>query len=300
MRRRLDRIRFRSTARREDESGDHGDSPNLSDGESVSEDGTSELAGPITFGSIRESEELRDSACVGTPTLLGPVPDAMRTESDKLNEVKGHLELALLEKHFLQEELRRLREEPGLEQIRQELERERCRCRELEANLEATSHSSRNEDKALCGERRDVLDGYKEEVCCSWVTRIRTVGLAWLGELYQLLQPLTKTKRDDTEEPLSARRLTENMRRVSKFCSIRTLHITSFCYDWCHHVTSCCVVITSATKGGGRLSFHSCLSVCLPLFGCLCAGYLKKLWTDLHEIWWAGWVCDKDELIRFW
>ena len=40
------------------------------------------------------------------------------------------------------------------------------------------------------------------------------------------------------------------------------------------------------------------LSVCL--FVCLCTGYLKKLWPDPDEILWTGWVCDKDELIRFW
>jgi len=39
---------------------------------------------------------------------------------------------------------------------------------------------------------------------------------------------------------------------------------------------------------------------CLCLFGCLWTGYLKKLWTDSDEIWWAVWVCDKDALIRFW
>ena len=36
------------------------------------------------------------------------------------------------------------------------------------------------------------------------------------------------------------------------------------------------------------------------LFVCLCAGYLKKLWTDPDEILWIGWVCDKDERITFW
>ena len=38
---------------------------------------------------------------------------------------------------------------------------------------------------------------------------------------------------------------------------------------------------------------------CLCLSVCLCARYLKELWMDSDEIWWAGWVCDKDELIRF-
>ena len=40
------------------------------------------------------------------------------------------------------------------------------------------------------------------------------------------------------------------------------------------------------------------VSVCLSF--CLCAGYLKKLWTDSDEILWTGSLCDKDELIRFW
>ena len=34
-------------------------------------------------------------------------------------------------------------------------------------------------------------------------------------------------------------------------------------------------------------------------FVCLCAGYLKKLWTDPDEILWTGSVCDTDELIQF-
>lgn len=47
--------------------------------------------------------------CVGTqagsgsPTMAAAVQDFQRSESDRLNEVKGHLEIALLEKHFLRE-----------------------------------------------------------------------------------------------------------------------------------------------------------------------------------------------------
>ena len=55
----------------------------------------------------------------------------------------------------------------------------------------------------------------------------------------------------------------------------------------------------SATKSeGGYVFIPLCLSVCL--FVCLRAGYLKKWWMDSDEILWTGWVCDKDELIRFW
>ena len=54
-------------------------------------------------------------------------------------------------------------------------------------------------------------------------------------------------------------------------------------------------IITSAIDGErGYVFTPLCLSVCL------CAVYLKKLWTDPDEILWTGSVCDKDELIRFW
>ena len=48
------------------------------------------------------------------------------------------------------------------------------------------------------------------------------------------------------------------------------------------------------------ISQQSCSARCLScLFVCLWTGYLKKLWTDSDKIWWTGWVCDKNESIRF-
>ena len=55
------------------------------------------------------------------------------------------------------------------------------------------------------------------------------------------------------------------------------------------------ILVTSTTEGEGGYVFTS-----FCLFVCLCAGYLKKLWTDLDEILRTGSVCDKDEMIRFW
>ena len=55
-------------------------------------------------------------------------------------------------------------------------------------------------------------------------------------------------------------------------------------------------IITSATEVGRTLCFLL-LYVCLIV--CLCARYLKKWWTDSDETWRTGWVCGKDELIRF-
>lgn len=39
----------------------------------------------------------------GSPIMATAIQEFQRTESDRLNEVKGHLEIALLEKHFLRE-----------------------------------------------------------------------------------------------------------------------------------------------------------------------------------------------------
>lgn len=39
----------------------------------------------------------------GSPIMTTAIQEFQRTESDRLNEVKGHLEIALLEKHFLRE-----------------------------------------------------------------------------------------------------------------------------------------------------------------------------------------------------
>ena len=56
--------------------------------------------------------------------------------------------------------------------------------------------------------------------------------------------------------------------------------------------------ITSTTEGEGGYVFSPfSLFVCLSV--CLCAGYLKKLWTDLDETWWTSWVCDEEELVQF-
>ena len=62
------------------------------------------------------------------------------------------------------------------------------------------------------------------------------------------------------------------------------------------NIPSSLCVFTSATEGAGGYVFTPFLSVCLSL----CRGYHKKLLTDPDEIFWIGWVCDTDELIRFW
>lgn len=52
---------------------------------------------------VHECVCVRAQAGSGSPTMAAAIQDFQRSESDRLNEVKGHLEIALLEKHFLRE-----------------------------------------------------------------------------------------------------------------------------------------------------------------------------------------------------
>uniref|UniRef100_A0A8C1P627 GRAM domain containing 4a n=1 Tax=Cyprinus carpio TaxID=7962 RepID=A0A8C1P627_CYPCA len=177
MLKRLDKIRFRGPKR--DDFLDLPESPTGSDTE-CSDD---MLLRPRP--SIRDNDEQRDPASLGTLSVM----QDLRSESERLNEVKGHLEIALLEKHFLQEELRKLREETNVETLKQELERERSRRLDLEQKMNKQQ---------------------KETVC----SRLQS----WLYDRFGVyiedfrFQPEENTV--EAEEPLSAKRLTENMRRL--------------------------------------------------------------------------------------
>ncbi|CAB1440355.1 unnamed protein product [Pleuronectes platessa] len=98
MLKRLDKIRFRGPRTR-DEFPDLAESPPASDNE-CSDDM------PVKPKSaLRDTEDLlRDPAGSGSPTMAAAIQEFQRSESDRLNEVKGHLEIALLEKHFLRED----------------------------------------------------------------------------------------------------------------------------------------------------------------------------------------------------
>ncbi|KAI2648354.1 GRAM domain-containing protein 4 [Labeo rohita] len=96
MLKRLDKIRFRGPKR--DEFLDLAESPNASDSECNDDV-------PVKHrSSIKETEEQRDPAGSGTLAMsAAPIQDYKMSDADRLNEVKGHLEIALLEKHFLRE-----------------------------------------------------------------------------------------------------------------------------------------------------------------------------------------------------
>lgn len=212
MLKRLDRIRFRG--QRRDEFLDLAESPNTSDTECSEE---------VVLKPRREPEELREvegdqlsDAQAGPGSFSAALQDDSRTD---LNEVKGHLEIALLEKHFLQEELRKLRDESNVDSLRQELEKERCRRIELEQKINDTL-KSRLEDspsqtpKAPPPPPPAVSDTDKQKDTLS------DRFLKWLYDRFGVyiedfrFQPEETTV--ETEEPLSAKRLTENMRRLKR------------------------------------------------------------------------------------
>ncbi|CAL8375401.1 unnamed protein product [Arctogadus glacialis] len=102
MLKRLDKkIRFRGHRRDDSLDLDLDQSPSTSDNECGDD--------PARTGSpTRDPEDLLDSdtppltdAQAGAGAMAAEVQDFQRLEADRLTEVKGHLEIALLEKHFL-------------------------------------------------------------------------------------------------------------------------------------------------------------------------------------------------------
>ncbi|XP_031688991.1 GRAM domain-containing protein 4 isoform X6 [Oncorhynchus kisutch] len=262
MLKRLDKIRFRG--QRPDVFLDLGESPNTSDTECSEEI----LMKPKPLLKIKDTEELQEPVSApagpGTLAMAAAIQDYQRTETDGLNEVKGHLEIALLEKHFLQEELRKLREETNIETLKHELEKERSKRLDLEQKLNLEVLKTRckievtSEDEDQVGECGDVMSITKESLWNlkrqflkkgtrsedsapqppratpaaptanstgqpetdkqkeTMYSRLQT----WLYERFGAyiedfrFQPEVNTV--EPEEPLSAKRLTENMRRLKR------------------------------------------------------------------------------------
>ncbi|XP_013126745.1 GRAM domain-containing protein 4 isoform X1 [Oreochromis niloticus] len=213
MLKRLDKIRFRGPRTR-DEFPDLAESPPASDNECSDDMQLKPRA------ALRDTEDVqRDPAGSGSPTMAAAIQDFQRSESERLNEVKGHLEIALLEKHFLQEELRKLRDETSVDSLRQELERERSKRIDLEQKM-SDLLKTRLEDsppqpprKQQSPSNNGTAEKQQKEV---WSSRLQK----WLYERFGVymedfrFQPEESTV--EAEEPLSAKRLTENMRRLKR------------------------------------------------------------------------------------
>uniref|UniRef100_A0A8C6V3Q1 GRAM domain containing 4a n=1 Tax=Neogobius melanostomus TaxID=47308 RepID=A0A8C6V3Q1_9GOBI len=205
MLKRLDKIRFRGPRTREDYP-DLVESPPASDNECSDDMQLKPRA--------RDTEDLlRDPAGSGSPNMAATIHDFQRAESDRLNEVKGHLEIALLEKHFLQEELRKLRDETNLDSIRQELDRERTKRLDLEQKMTELLKNRLEDSPPQLPRKQQSPSNNGTEV---WSSRLQK----WLYERFGVyledfrFQPEESTV--EAEEPLSAKRLTENMRRLKR------------------------------------------------------------------------------------
>uniref|UniRef100_A0AAY4C0R9 GRAM domain-containing protein n=1 Tax=Denticeps clupeoides TaxID=299321 RepID=A0AAY4C0R9_9TELE len=194
MLKRLDKIRFRGQKR--DEFLDLAESPNASDSECNDE-------APVA---ARPQEDPAGSGGLSMAALQ----DFQRTDSDRLNEVKGHLEIALLEKHFLQEELRKLREETNIEMLKQDLEKERIKRLDLEHKMNevlksrSVSAAPRIPQQRPPKAQSSAVNG--TGLCETLGSRLQK----WLYERFGVyiedfrFQPEENTV--ETEEPLSAKR----------------------------------------------------------------------------------------------
>ncbi|KAJ3612137.1 hypothetical protein NHX12_020414 [Muraenolepis orangiensis] len=146
---------------------------------------------------LAESPPGSDNEGDDPPLRPRPLPREME---DQLRD-PGHLEIALLEKHFLQEELRKLREETSVDLLRQELEKERGKRIDLEQRMNEQSPTNTRSDKPQ-----------REE----WSSRLQR----WWYDRFGVYMEDFRFQQEETtveaEEPLSAKRLTENMRRLKR------------------------------------------------------------------------------------
>ncbi|XP_012719105.2 GRAM domain-containing protein 4 [Fundulus heteroclitus] len=215
MLRRLDRIRFRG--QRRDEFLDPAESPNTSDTECSDDVVIKPRASLREVEELREAEgELQIDAQAGPGSFSAGLQEEPKTD---LNEVKGLLEIALLEKHYLQEELDKLRDETHIYSLKQELEKERCRRFELEQKVNDAIKSGLEDSPS----QTPKPPSPQPSVSSNTEKQKETLSNSFLKWIYDRFggyiedfhfQPEEVTV--ETEEPLSARRLTENMRRLKR------------------------------------------------------------------------------------
>ncbi|XP_033918722.1 GRAM domain-containing protein 4 [Melopsittacus undulatus] len=282
MLKKLDKIRFRGHKR--DEFLDLAESPNASDTECGDE-----IPVKIPRTSTRDNEELRDPAGPGTIIMASGVQDFNRTESDRLNEIKGHLEIALLEKHFLQEELRKLREETNAEMLRQELEKERQRRLELEQKVNEVLKARTEEvpaaqQPAKPQTQANGTDKRSHTVC----SRLQKWFCDKFGEYVEDFRFQPEENTVETEEPLSVRRLTENMRRLKRGAKPVTNFVKnlSALSDWYSIYTSAIafIIYMNAVWHGWAIPMFLFLAILRLSLNYLIARGWRIQWSIVPEI----------------
>ncbi|KAM9633879.1 GRAM domain-containing protein 4 isoform X3 [Buteo buteo] len=282
MLKKLDKIRFRGHKR--DEFLDLAESPNASDTECGDE-----IPVKIPRTSTRDNEELRDPAGPGTIIMASGVQDFNRTESDRLNEIKGHLEIALLEKHFLQEELRKLREETNAETLRQELEKERQRRLELEQKVNEVLKARTEEvpaaqQPAKPQTQANGTDKRSHTIC----SRLQKWFCDKFGEYVEDFRFQPEENTVETEEPLSARRLTENMRRLKRGAKPVTNFVKnlSALSDWYSIYTSAIafIIYMNAVWHGWAIPMFLFLAILRLSLNYLIARGWRIQWSIVPEV----------------
>ncbi|XP_054906285.1 GRAM domain-containing protein 4-like [Poeciliopsis prolifica] len=166
---------------------------------------------------LRQLEELREpeleeqmEAQAGPGSFLADLQEEPKTD---LNETKKLLEISLLENLFLQEELKKLRDDSDINSIKQKLEEERCKCIELEQKVNDAIKLGVEDSPSQSPKppSSQPTEKHKEPLCNSfleWLYNRFAVDIEDFG-----FQPETIV---ETEEPLRARRLAENMRRLKR------------------------------------------------------------------------------------
>uniref|UniRef100_A0A665WW71 GRAM domain-containing protein n=1 Tax=Echeneis naucrates TaxID=173247 RepID=A0A665WW71_ECHNA len=230
MLKRLDKIRFRGPRTREDFP-DLAESPNASDNECSDDVQLKPKA------ALRDTEDLlRDPAGSGSPPMAAAIQEFQRSESDRLNEVKGHLEIALLEKHFLQEELRKLREETNVDSLRQELERERTKRIDLEQKMNEVL-KSRLEDsppQPLRKQQSPSNNGTDKQQKEVWSSRLQKWLYERIGVYIEDFRFQPEESTVETEEPLSAKRgarpVTNFLRNLSALSNWHSVYTSAIAF----------------------------------------------------------------------
>ncbi|XP_053112481.1 GRAM domain-containing protein 4 isoform X1 [Hemicordylus capensis] len=282
MLKRLDKIRFRGHKR--DEFLDLAESPNASDTECGDE-----IPVKIPRTSGKDNDELRDPAGPGTINMASGIQDYNRTESDRLNEIKGHLEIALLEKHFLQEELRKLREETNAEILKQDLEKERQRRIELEQKVNEilktrTEETPPTQQPPKAQTQANGTDKRSHMVC----SRVQKWVYEKFGEYIEDFRFQPEENTVETEEPLSARRLTENMRRLKRGAKPVTNFVKnlSALSDWYSIYTSAIafIIYMNAVWHGWAIPMFLFLAILRLSLNYLIARGWRIQWSIVPEV----------------
>ncbi|XP_047641913.1 GRAM domain-containing protein 4 isoform X4 [Phacochoerus africanus] len=115
-----------------------------------------------------------------------------------------------------EEELRKLREETNAEMLRQELDRERQRRMELEQKVQEVLKARTEEPPAQPPRGQAQVNNGADRWSQGLCPRVQKWFYEKFGEYVEDFRFQPEESTVETEEPLSARRLTENMRRLKR------------------------------------------------------------------------------------